>query len=71
MKEKRPWRKIENVEYLSGHSGCNHGAFSVCLYLECGHNKWVKGSKKPKGDRARCNDCPVNESSQPREASIG
>lgn len=54
--KKYPLRKIIKRERYSGYSGCNKGAYSVRLYLECGHEKVVKGSQEPSSE-ARCFDC--------------
>lgn len=55
-----PLREIIDREILTGHSGCNHGAYSVFLTLSCGHVKCVKGSQAPKY-RTRCDECSYLE----------
>jgi hypothetical protein len=37
-----------------------HGAWSVVLKLECGHESRCKGSKEPKR-RARCRECAYDQ----------
>lgn len=54
-----PLKGIVRREYASGYFGCNHGAFSVRLYLSCGHEEVRKGSKEPLGGKARCRMCAV------------
>ena len=53
---KNPFREIVAREVLSGHFGCNKGAYGVFLSLSCGHTKYVKGSQEPKR-RAKCVEC--------------
>lgn len=53
---KAPLRRIKKAERYSGHYGCNIGACSVRLVLECGHETYRKGSKQPHF-RARCDEC--------------
>lgn len=53
---KRALKRIVKLEILGGHNGCNHGAWTAQLTLECGHTESRKGSKMP-ADRAVCRAC--------------
>ncbi len=58
--ETGPFRRIIGSRFLTGYSGCNRGAGSVRLDLECGHTTYRKASKAPRR-RARCWECRPNE----------
>ena len=51
-----PLRFITARKFITGHNGCNKGAGSVWLTLECGHQTACKASQEPKR-RARCSMC--------------
>lgn len=52
-----PWRKVVGHRVMSGHFGCNTGAYSYVITLECGHEGFRKGSQGlPK--KMRCLECP-------------
>lgn len=48
-------RKIVDRRYFDGYAGCNHGAMSVDLYLECGCIVVRKKSQEPK-TKAECHN---------------
>lgn len=51
------WRKIIAYDEYTGHCGCNRGASSTFVILDCGHDKHYKTSALPKGNRVRCKKC--------------
>ena len=51
-----PFRIVTGVTYYRGVNCPNNGG-RVLLRFECGHEKVVKYSKRPKSLRARCPDC--------------
>lgn len=57
INRRHPWRRVTGHRMLSGHYGCNTGAWSYLIQLECGHEGFRKGSQGvPR--KMRCLECP-------------
>ncbi len=58
-----PFRIVTGVTFYRGVNCPNNGG-RVLLRFDCGHEKVVKYSKRPKSLRARCPDCRAGISSR-------